>query len=59
MRGARFADVSEPKPARDETPFEQFRKLTATVMAVPKSKIDEREIKYRAARKNKNRKRHR
>jgi hypothetical protein len=51
--------VSEPKPARDETPFEQFRKLTATVMSVPKSKIDEREVKYRTARKNKNRKRHR
>jgi hypothetical protein len=59
MRGARFADVSEPKLARDEMPFEQFRKLTATVMSVPKSKIDEREVKYRTARKNKNRKRHR
>jgi hypothetical protein len=51
--------VPEVKSQREETPFEQFRKLTATVMSVPKSKIDEREIKYRAARKNKNRKRHR
>jgi len=46
--------VPESKsPGGEETPFEQFRKLTATVMSVPKSKIDEREIKYRAARKNK------
>jgi hypothetical protein len=47
--------VSEAKP----TAFENFRSLTKRVMSVPKSKIDEREIKYRAARKNKNRKRHR
>jgi len=51
--------MPERKSEREETPFEQFRKLTATVMSVPKSKIDEREVKYQAARKNKNRKRHR
>jgi hypothetical protein len=47
--------MSETKP----TAFEQFQKLTKCVMSVPKSQIDAREVKYRAARKNKNRKRHR
>jgi hypothetical protein len=47
--------VSEAKP----TAFENFRALTKKVIATPKSKIDAREVKYQAARKNKNRKRHR
>jgi hypothetical protein len=42
-----------------KTAFENFRELTKKVMSVPKSKIDAREVKYQAARKNKNRKRHR
>jgi hypothetical protein len=56
---SKLRDVSESQPKPRETNFEKFKNLTATVMSVPKSKIDEREIKYRAARKNKNRKRHR
>jgi hypothetical protein len=51
--------VAETKPRPHETDFEKFRQLTATVMATPKSTIHSREIKYQAARKNKNRKRHR
>jgi len=47
--------VSEANP----TAFESFRNLTKRVMSVPKSKIDAREVKYQAARKTKNRKRHR
>jgi hypothetical protein len=43
----------------DQKSFEKFRELTKRVMSVPKSKIDGREVKYRAARKNKNRRRHR
>lgn len=47
--------MSEAKP----TAFENFTALTKRVMSTPKSEIDAREIKYQAARKNKNRKRHR
>jgi hypothetical protein len=50
--------MKQPKPS-EPTPFEKFAALTKRVVAVPKSEIDAREIKYRAARKNKNRKRHR
>jgi|GEM_PF-4210463 len=47
-----------PEPA-EKSLFDNFRNLTKKVMAVPKSKIDAREVKYQAARKTKNRKRHR
>jgi len=47
--------VSEANPAA----FNNFRHLTKQVMSIPKSKIDAREIKYQAARKTKNHKRHR
>ena len=46
------------RPVPHETDFERFKRLTASVMSVPKSKIDAREAKYRQARKTKNRKRH-
>jgi hypothetical protein len=42
-----------------KTAFENFRDLTKKVMSIPHDEIAKREIKYRAARKNKNRKRHR
>jgi hypothetical protein len=52
--------VGVPTPTlNDEKAFDKFRDLTAKIMAVPKSKIDAREAKYRQARKVKNRKRHR
>jgi hypothetical protein len=47
--------MSESKP----TAFENFRALTKKVLATPKKEIDEREIKYREARKTKARKKDR
>jgi len=51
--------MNEKTTVSTPTPFENFRALTKKVLGTPKSEIDAREIKYRAARKAKNRKRHR
>ena len=49
----KLAIVPEP------TPFEKFRALVRRTVAVPKSEIEAREVKYRNGRKNKHRRRHR
>jgi hypothetical protein len=58
-RGAVAWNVEPSKSSLDKTPFERFKRVTLRMMATPKSDMDAREIKYRVARKNKNRRRHR
>jgi hypothetical protein len=44
---------------QSETPFERFKRLTARVIAVPRTEIQKREIKYKEQRKIKSQHRHR
>lgn len=45
--------------ATEQKPSEKFRNAVKQILSVPKNELLRREVEYRNARKNRNRKRHR
>jgi len=53
-------EVQSPKPAKEETPFERFKRLTTKVVSVPRAEIQKRELQWKNDRKkHETHKRHR
>jgi len=52
--------VEHPKPQKEETPFERFKRFTAHVVSVPRAEIQKRELAWKNDRKkHETHKRHR
>jgi len=52
--------VEHPKPQKEETPFERFRRLASRVVSVPRAEIQKRELQWKNDRKkHETHKRHR
>jgi hypothetical protein len=52
--------LEDSKPAKEETPFERFKRKTAMIMSVPRAEIQKRELQWKNGRKqHKSHKRHR
>jgi hypothetical protein len=43
--------VEHPKPQKEQTPFERFKRLTTRVVSVPHAEIQKRETEWKKARK--------
>jgi hypothetical protein len=56
----RIAMCQNPSQAKQETPFERFKRLTTQVVSVPRAEIQKRELQWKNGRKqHKSHKRHR
>ena len=58
--GCDSVELETPERAKEETPFERFKRLTARVVSVPRAEIQKRELQWKNGRKkHETHKRHR